>query len=84
MSRLWLVNIEPGTSDEEIRDFLVKYGFPAFDSIEHEEGDGTRPAAMLTFDGLDPTALGQLQERVHNMYWKKRKLGAQVMRDRFA
>ncbi|MGR4869718.1 RNA-binding protein [Variovorax sp. LARHSF232] len=84
MSRLWLVNIEPGTSDEEIRDFLVKYGFPPFDSIEHEEGDGTRPAAMLTFGGLDPTALGQLQERVHNMYWKKRKLGAQVMRDRFA
>ncbi len=84
MSRLWLVNIEPGTSDEEIRDFLVKYGFPPFDGIEHEEGDGTRPAAMLTFSGLDPTALGELQQRVHNMYWKKRKLGAQVMRDRFA
>lgn len=55
-----------------------------FDGIEHEEGDGTRPAAMLTFSGLDPTALGELQQRVHNMYWKKRKLGAQVMRDRFA
>jgi hypothetical protein len=84
MSRLWLVNIEPGTSDEEIRDFLVKYGFPPYDQIEHEEGDGTRPAAMLTFISTDPTALGQLQERINGMYWKKRKLGAQVMRDRFA
>ena len=84
MSRLWLVNIEPGTSDEEIRDFLVKYGFPPYDQIEHEEGDGTRPAAMLTFASTDPTALGNLQERINGMYWKKRKLGAQVMRDRFA
>ena len=84
MSRLWMVNIEPGTSDEEIRDFLVKYGFPPYDHIEHEEGDGTRPAVMLGFNALDPTALTNLQERVNGMYWKKRKLGAQVMRDRFA
>ena len=84
MSRLWLVNIEPGTSDEEIRDFLVKYGFPPYDQIEHEEGDGSRPAAMLTFASVDPTALGDLQERINGMYWKKRKISAQVMRDRFA
>ena len=49
-----------------------------------EEGDGTRPAVMLGFNALDPTALTNLQERVNGMYWKKRKLGAQVMRDRFA
>jgi hypothetical protein len=39
---------------------------------------------MLGFSGLDPTALGQLQERINGMYWKKRKISAQVMRDRFA
>ena len=84
MGRLMLANLEPGTTDDEIRDFLVKYGFPPFDAIEHEPGDGTRPGALLTFTGVDSTALAALQPRVHDMYWKKRRLDVRVMQDRFA
>jgi hypothetical protein len=84
MSRLWLTNVEPGTSDDEIRDFLVKYGFPPFDEIAYEPGDGSRPSVLLTFADIDPTALFQLQQRIHNMFWKKRKLEARVLQDRFA
>jgi RNA recognition motif-containing protein len=31
MPRLWLGNIERDASDDEIREFLEEYGFPAFD-----------------------------------------------------
>jgi hypothetical protein len=84
MSRLLLGNIEPGTTDDEIRDFLVKYGFPPFDKIEHQAGDGSRPGALLTFDATDPATLGNLQKRIHDVYWKKRKLSAQILRGGFA
>ncbi|CEJ96085.1 hypothetical protein BGLT_07065 [Caballeronia glathei] len=84
MARLYLGNLEPGTSDDEVREFLQKYGFPAFDSIEHEPGVGTRPGVVLTFDGVDPMVLGSLQQRIHNMYWKNRKLNALILKDDFA
>jgi hypothetical protein len=84
MARLLLTNVEPGTSDDEIRDFLVKYGFPPFDAIAHEPGDGSRPSVLVNFPDTDPTALWKLQQRVHNMFWKKRKLQARILQDRFA
>ncbi|KWR90363.1 hypothetical protein [Cupriavidus sp. IDO] len=84
MSRLLLTNIEPGTSDEEIRAFLVKYGLPEFDAIEHLPGDGTRPAVELTFNTIGPEILRKLQGRIDHMYWKRRELSATIMHDRFS
>ena len=84
MARLMLGNVEPGTTDDEIRDFLVKYGFPPFDAIEHEPGDGSRPAVLLTFTGVEASSMFDLQKRVHEMFWKKRKLTARILQDRFA
>ena len=79
MAQLWIGNIAPGTSDDELKALLVKYGFPAFDSIEHVPGDGSRPAVMVSFTMTDPMALQQLQPRVHNLYWKNRRLNVEVM-----
>ncbi|WP_427309535.1 RNA-binding protein [Cupriavidus sp. H39] len=84
MSRLLLSNIDPGTSDEEIQAFLEKYGFPPFDNLEHEDGDGSHPAVLLTYGNLDPAVLGKLQQRIDHMYWKKRQLSASILHDRFA
>ena len=61
MTTLWIGNIAPGTSDDELKALLVKYGFPAFDGIEHIPGDGSRPAVMLTFYQTDAMQLQQLQ-----------------------
>jgi hypothetical protein len=83
MSVLLLANIGPDTTDEEIGDFLVKYGLPQFNGIEYLEGDGTRPAARLTFDELDSDALDKLKGRIHGMYWKGQQISAQVLRERF-
>ena len=79
MATLWIGNIAPGTSDDELKAFLVKYGFPAFDGIEHVPGDGSRPAAVVTFASADPLKLQQLQPRVHNLYWKERTLNVEVL-----
>jgi hypothetical protein len=83
MTRLWLGNIEPGTSDDEIRALLLKYGFPTVDGIEHVEGDGSRPAVLVTFQRADPAALALLQPRIHDLYWKRRRLTAQIMTEGF-
>jgi hypothetical protein len=79
MARLWIGNIAPGTPDEEVKALLVKYGFPEFDGIEQVTGDGSRPAVMLTFEGADARSLEQLSKRMHNLYWKERRLSVMVM-----
>lgn len=84
MARLLLGNIEDDTSDEEIKAFLVKYGFPEFDGIEHVPGSGSRPAVLLTFTGVHPEALHKVKERIHDMFWKKGRLSAQLLSDDFA
>jgi len=80
MARLLLGNLEPGTGDEEVRDFLVKYGFPPYEKIEHEPGE----TVLLTFTDLDEAKLFTLQQRVHDMFWKSRKLTARIIHDRYA
>jgi hypothetical protein len=84
MADLLLGNVESGTSDEEIKAFLVKYGFPPFDEIEHMPGDGSRPAVLLTFKDAPPESLRSLQPRIQNMFWKNRKISALVMEQRYS
>ncbi|MEN3366228.1 MAG: hypothetical protein V7606_3502 [Burkholderiales bacterium] len=83
MAELLLGNVEDGTSDEEIKAFLVKYGFPPFDEIEHMPGDGSRPAVLLIFREAAPETLQSLQPRIQNMFWKNRKISALVMAERY-
>lgn len=84
MARLWIGNIEDNTSDQELQELLTKYGFPNFTAIERVPGDGTRPAAIFTFEGASPDGLQLLVPRIHDLFWKHRKLTVQVMRDTFA
>ncbi len=72
--KLWIGNIAPGTTDDEIREFVTKYG-PELECtrIERIEGDGSRPAASIEFSGTTK-ALGNLNLRLNGMYWKGRAL----------
>jgi hypothetical protein len=79
MATLWIGNIKPGTSDDELKALLVKYGFPACDGIEHVPGDGSRPAVMVTFETTDAIVLQKLQQRMDNLFWKDRRLNVSVM-----
>ena len=76
--KLWIGNIAPGTSDDELREFLAKYGVTTVASIEQVPGDGSRPAAVLEVAST-PDALLKVTERLNGMYWKGRTLTVQAI-----
>lgn len=80
MADMMIGNLEEGTTDDEVREFLEKYGFPSFDKIEHVTGTGSRPGVLLTFNDLDENALRALQPRIQNMFWKNRTINVSVLR----
>ncbi len=82
MAELLLGNIDETLSDEEIGEFLIRYGFPRFDAIQRLPGAGSRPGALLTFNDVNPSSLRTLQSRIHNMYWKKHLISAQILPER--
>ncbi len=76
---LWIGNIAPGTTDEELKAFLVKYGAPEFTSVQHVPGDGSRPAAIVVFEQASAEVLAKLVLRLNGMYWKERSLLVQTL-----
>ena len=80
MERLWLANISPGTTDDELKELLKKYA-PDLEctEIKREEGTGTRPAALISFTHKSFDSLGKLALRLNGLYWKERKLSCSTM-----
>lgn len=78
--RIWLGNMAPGTTDDELKNFLKKYA-PDLEcyEIERVEGTGTHPAAMLRFSGGSVEDLGNLAVRLNGMYWKGRALNCNTL-----
>ena len=72
-------NLASSVTDEELKAFLVKYGFPPFDEIQFFPGDGSRPAALLKFHGVSPLQLEPLAARVRGVYWKQRALEIELV-----
>jgi len=79
--KLWLGNLAPDTTDDQLREFLGKYTKIEFTQIVRVPGDGSRPAATLEFAGGDFTAVYQVEARLNGMFWNNRVLVAHVMRD---
>ena len=79
MAELLLGNVDSSASDDEIKAFLIKYGFPPFDTIEHVPGDGSRPVVLVSFKDASPDALRILQPRIQNLFWKNRTIRVDVM-----
>ncbi len=78
MAKLWIANL-PDAADDEIDEFLQKYGFPSFDTITRVPGDGSRPAAIIDYPDLTEDMLGRLAPRVNDMAWRERKIFANAM-----
>ena len=76
--KLWIGNIAPGTTDEELRALLVKYGVQAVGTIEQVPGDGTRPAVMVECPAA-PEILQRVTQKLNGLYWKGRSLTVQSM-----
>lgn len=79
-TKLWIGNIAPGTSDEEIREFVKKYA-PELEctKIQRAEGDGSRPAATLEFADTPYGSVEKISLRLHGMQWKGRELFVQTL-----
>jgi RNA recognition motif-containing protein len=78
--KLWIGNIAPDTSDDEIREFVKKYA-PDLEckKIQRIEGDGSRPAASIEFVDTPYGSVEKVSMRLHGMHWKGRELFAQTI-----
>jgi RNA recognition motif-containing protein len=85
--KLWIGNLDPKTTDDELREFLKKYTKLTITGIVRHPGDGSRPAVMLELEGGFRSGRGgrqgrqarqphldAAQRRLHGMYWKNRPL----------
>ena len=79
MPGLGMANVDSNATDDEIRDFLVRYGFPPYDTIQHVPGDGSHPAVLLTFRDQPAEALRTLGNRIQDMFWKTSKIQVHVL-----
>ena len=76
--KLWLSNIDPETTDDELRELVKKYSKLEISRLTREPGDGSRPGAVLEFDEASADALYAVQRRLNGLHWKNRSLGAHV------
>ena len=78
--RLWIGNMAPGTTDDELKAFVKKYA-PELEcsEIQRVEGGGTHPGAMLRFTGTTSAQLGNLALRLHGMYWNGHSLNCHML-----
>jgi hypothetical protein len=78
--KLWIGNIEPGTADDEIKAFVMKYA-PDLEitKVQRLEGDGSRPAVQLEFKDTPYGSVERIAMRLHGMHWKGRELYVQTM-----
>jgi hypothetical protein len=78
--KLWIGNMAPGTTDDEIRALVKKYA-PDLEctKVQRVEGDGSRPGASLEFADTPFGSLEKLSMRIHGMHWKGRPLVCQTL-----
>jgi RNA recognition motif-containing protein len=79
MAKLWIGNIAPDATDEDLRALLAKYGFPEAGAIERIADQGPRPAATVDFPGQISADLAEFARRIHDLFWRGRRLNVQVV-----
>lgn len=80
MARLWIGNIPPDATEAELRELLTKYGGSEFTGMVSVPGDGSRPAAILSFgDNIPAGALQPMVDRLHGIHWKGQALVVQII-----
>ncbi len=77
--KVWIGNLAPGTTAEEVTQLLQKYGLP---QPEHmvQLLDGAMPAMILQFKTADVERLRKLIWRIEGLYWEGRRIIATPLR----
>jgi len=76
--RIWVGNLAPEATEQEVRELLAKYGFPEPTAVQWVPGDGTRPGMALEFEGVHPEGLRPFVERLDGVYWKGRSINVSL------
>jgi hypothetical protein len=78
--KLWMGNIAPGTSDEELIALVKKYAPDlTCTNVQRVESTSSRPGAILELDGGALGAAEKVSLRLNGMFWKERALVCQKM-----
>jgi hypothetical protein len=75
---LWLVNLDPATTDDELRDLVRSIARLEVRSLTRVPGDGVRAAVRLEFKSASRVALEYAQQQLNGLRWKDRSLTAYV------
>jgi hypothetical protein len=93
MDGLWISNLAPETSDDELVALVTKYA-PHLDcvKVQRVQGDGSHPGALLGFKyrSLDPASgteavrallepVKDLSRRLDGLYWKGHALSSSTL-----
>ncbi|KWE53844.1 hypothetical protein WL76_14845 [Burkholderia ubonensis] len=73
--RIFVDNLQPEVTKEELQDFLLKYTGKQFTDIQFIGQSGLRPGALIGVDGANWGVLAEIRRRLNGMYWKRRRLG---------
>ena len=79
MDKLWIGNVPPGTTDEELLELVKKYSGLDGRLAEHVPGDGSRPAVIIEFAGAPLGAVSQLALRLQGLRWKEQTIHASTL-----
>ncbi len=75
---LWLVNLDPETTDDELRDLVRSIARLEVASLTRVPGDGVRTAARLELAPASRAAVEYAQQQLNGLRWKDRSLTAYV------
>ena len=68
--KIWVGNLSPKVGPEAVKQLLLKYGFPEPTEIVRIPGDGTRPAMVVHFEGMNPEMIRPLVGRLDGLFWE--------------
>jgi len=72
--RVWIGNLPLEATADDVKELLVKYGFPEPTGMEPVAGDGTRPGMFVDFEGVHAEGIRPLVARVDGLFWKGRQI----------
>ncbi|KJK17219.1 hypothetical protein UB46_35540 [Burkholderiaceae bacterium 16] len=77
--KLWIGNLPPNKSDEDVRAFVRKYTRIELDAMTRIHGDGSRPGVLIEIGGANQLLLLGMQRRLHQMSWDQHLLTVHIM-----
>jgi hypothetical protein len=77
--KLWISNLPPNKSDEDVRAFVRKYAQVEIDALTRIDGDGSRPGVLIQIGSAPELMLAGIKYRLDKMYWDQHELAVYIL-----